>query len=62
MLSEYVFGYVLAKTRQHYHYRQLQHHRRWQTLSYEPLSKQTALILGTGSVGQKLCETACHLD
>ncbi|GEM_PF-968096 len=62
MLSEYVFSYILAKNRQHYHYRQLQHHRRWQTLSYEPLSQQTALILGTGTVGQSLCETANHFN
>lgn len=60
LISEYVFSYILAKTRQHYHYRQLQRHSRWQTLPYEPLSAQTMLILGTGYIGQHLCKTAIH--
>ena len=60
MISEYVFSYILSRTRQHYHYRQLQRHRRWQTLPYEPLSEKNMLILGTGDIGKHLCETANH--
>jgi phosphoglycerate dehydrogenase-like enzyme len=62
LINEYVFSYILAKNRQHYHYRQLQHHRRWQTLPHEPLSNQNTLILGTGRVGQSLCLTAKHFN
>lgn len=62
LINEYVFSYILAKNRQHYHYRQLQHHRRWQTLPHESLSNQNIIILGTGRVGQSLCHTAKHFN
>ncbi|MHA6999831.1 D-2-hydroxyacid dehydrogenase [Aeromonas schubertii] len=60
LMSEYVFGHLLALTRQIAHYRELQRQKVWQSRPYESLHGKTLLILGTGSIGQHLAQTGQH--
>lgn len=63
LMSEYVFGYLLAHIRGHDFYRQQQLQKYWQV---EPLPRHTSLqsmrflLLGTGSIAQHLAKTAQH--
>lgn len=55
-IAEYVLGFVLNRTRsiQTYHSRQTQRH--WQDDDYATLQHASALILGTGAIGQVLAQ------
>ena len=58
LMSEYVFAHLLSLTRHLPLYREQQKQHQWQPLSYRPLSERRLLILGTGSIGQHLAQTA----
>lgn len=60
LMSEYLFGYLLAHNRQHQHYQQLQQQRLWQPGNYRTLQGQQLLLLGTGSIAVHLATTAKH--
>ncbi|MDO2950244.1 D-2-hydroxyacid dehydrogenase [Aeromonas simiae] len=60
LMSEYVFGHLLALTRQIVHYREQQRQKVWQSRPYESLRGKTLLILGTGSIGQHIAQTGHH--
>jgi len=60
LMSEYLFGYLLAHNRQHQHYQQLQQQRLWQPGNYQTLQGQQLLLLGTGSIAVHLATTAKH--
>lgn len=60
LISEYVFAAVLAHSRHSAYYRRCQSEKIWQPLPYRALSKQTMAILGTGSIGVHLAQTATH--
>ena len=58
LMSEYVFAHLLSLTRHIPLYREQQKQHQWQPLPYRPLSERRLLILGTGSIGQHLAQTA----
>ena len=58
LMSEYVFAHLLSLTRHLPLYREQQKQHQWQPLPYRPLSERRLLILGTGSIGQHLAQTA----
>ncbi|GLP95754.1 D-2-hydroxyacid dehydrogenase [Paraferrimonas sedimenticola] len=58
MMSEYVFGHVLALYRHHTKYSQLQRNSHWQALPLNQLRGKRLVLLGTGDIGQHLCNTA----
>lgn len=58
LMSEYVFAHLLNLTRHLTLYREQQKQHQWQPLPYRPLSERRLLILGTGSIGQHLAQTA----
>ncbi|MBR9727674.1 D-2-hydroxyacid dehydrogenase [Shewanella intestini] len=60
LMSEYVFGYLLAHQRHHAHYRQLQSQATWRAQRFKTLQGQRLLILGTGSIAQHIASTAKH--
>ena len=60
LMSEYLFGYLLAHNRQHQHYHQLQQQRQWQPGHYKTLQGKQLLLLGTGSIAQHIATTAKH--
>ncbi|MCL1038637.1 D-2-hydroxyacid dehydrogenase [Shewanella submarina] len=60
LMSEYLFGYLLAHKRQHAKYRQQQEQRVWRPGSYKTLQGQHLLLLGTGSIARHIATTAKH--
>jgi phosphoglycerate dehydrogenase-like enzyme len=60
LMSEYVFGHLLSLTRQLPLYREQQQQQLWQSHPYQGLKGRTMLILGTGSIGQHIAQTARH--
>ncbi|MCL1124578.1 D-2-hydroxyacid dehydrogenase [Shewanella surugensis] len=60
LMSEYLFGYLLAHSRQHQKYKQQQQQKIWQPSSFKSLQDQTLLLLGTGSIAQHIAKTAKH--
>ena len=60
LMSEYLFGYLLAHQRQHQKYKVQQDKRQWLPGSFKTLQGQTLLLLGTGSIAKHLAQTAKH--
>ncbi|MFQ6371643.1 D-2-hydroxyacid dehydrogenase [Shewanella sp. YIC-542] len=60
LMSEYVFGYLLAHCRQQQLYRQQQRQGLWQPGEYQSLQGKNLLLLGTGSIGCHIATTARH--
>ncbi|MFS1424697.1 D-2-hydroxyacid dehydrogenase [Shewanella sp. 10N.286.48.B5] len=60
LMSEYLFGYLLAHQREHAKYKQQQQHKQWIPGSYRTLQGQGLLLLGTGSIAQHIAKTAKH--
>ncbi|BFM12459.1 D-2-hydroxyacid dehydrogenase [Simiduia litorea] len=60
LISEYVFAAVLAHSRHSAYYRACQRDKMWQPVPYQALSKQTIAIVGLGSIGGHLVQTAQH--
>ncbi|MCL1074798.1 D-2-hydroxyacid dehydrogenase [Shewanella dokdonensis] len=60
LMSEYVFGYLLAHCRQQQLYREQQQQGLWAPAAYRSLQNQTMLLLGTGSIGSHIATTAQH--
>ncbi|WP_345854245.1 D-2-hydroxyacid dehydrogenase [Shewanella algae] len=60
LMSEYVFGYLLAEVRQHALYHHQQQEKYWHPGSLATLQGMKMLILGTGSIGEHLAASAKH--
>ncbi|UJF21794.1 D-2-hydroxyacid dehydrogenase [Shewanella sp. OMA3-2] len=60
LMSEYLFGYLLAHQREHHKYKQQQQQQNWLPGSYKTLQGQHLLLLGTGSIAQHIAATAKH--
>ncbi|NMH65302.1 D-2-hydroxyacid dehydrogenase [Shewanella salipaludis] len=60
LMSEYLFGYLLAHQREHLRYKSQQQLRQWLPGSYKTLQGQTLLLLGTGSIARHIAQTAKH--
>ncbi|MBM7070653.1 D-2-hydroxyacid dehydrogenase [Shewanella sp. 202IG2-18] len=58
MMSEYVFSYLISHLRHHNSYFNSQKEQVWQSCADQQLRNKTMLILGTGSIGQHLAQTA----
>ncbi|WP_116475587.1 D-2-hydroxyacid dehydrogenase [Zobellella maritima] len=58
LISEYIFAHLLSVTRHLRHYREQQRHHNWQPIPYQSLQGKTMLIVGTGSIGQHIANTA----
>ncbi|MCB1856950.1 MAG: D-2-hydroxyacid dehydrogenase [Gammaproteobacteria bacterium] len=57
LMSEYVFGYILAIQRRLFDMRQQQREHRWQPIPYRSLRGLVLGICGLGSIGMHLAET-----
>ncbi|WP_434939897.1 D-2-hydroxyacid dehydrogenase [Shewanella sp. HL-SH8] len=60
LMSEYLFGYLLAHQREHLKYKQQQQQKNWLPGGYRTLQGQNLLLLGTGSIAQHIAATAEH--
>lgn len=63
LMSEYLFGYLLAHIRGQHFYRQQQLQKNWQAqpqMRYSSLQGMRLLLLGTGSIAQQVAQTAKH--
>lgn len=60
LISEYVFGYILALERNLFEMREHQAQRTWQELPYRSLNGKRLGICGTGDIGRHLAKTARH--
>lgn len=60
LMSEYVFGYLLAHERRIFERRQAQKERRWDGSQTGMLRGKTIGLLGVGSIGAHLARTAKH--
>lgn len=60
LMSEYVFGQLLALTRHFPQYLDAQHKQQWSPIPYQGLAGKCMVILGTGSIGAHLASTARH--
>ncbi|QYJ79284.1 D-2-hydroxyacid dehydrogenase [Shewanella acanthi] len=63
LMSEYLFGYLLAHVRGHDFYKQQQLQKAWQSEPAKRLSTlqgMKLLLLGTGSIAQHIAKTAKH--
>lgn len=57
-ISEYVLGYLIQYHRHFKQYAKQQSELTWQPMPYQSLNRLTMVILGTGSIGSNLAETA----
>ncbi len=60
LISEYVFGYILALERSLFEMRENQRQRIWQEMPYRSLKGRCLGICGTGDIGRHLARTARH--
>lgn len=60
LMSEYLFGYLLAYQKEHKKYKDQQAQKVWLPGSYKTLREQNLLLLGTGSVAKHIAQTAKH--
>ncbi|MGS0681901.1 D-2-hydroxyacid dehydrogenase [Shewanella sp. 125m-7] len=60
LMSEYLFGYLLAYQREHQKYKTQQDQKIWLPGSFKTLQGQTLLLLGTGSIAKHIAQTAKH--
>lgn len=60
LMSEYLFGYLLARQREHDLYKSQQQQKLWLPGSYKTLQGSELLLLGTGSIAKHLAQTAKH--
>jgi phosphoglycerate dehydrogenase-like enzyme len=60
MMSEYVFGYVIALERHIFKIAKNQRKKRWKGLRYRTLNKVTLGVCGVGSIGRHIAATAKH--
>jgi len=60
LMSEYLFGYLLAHQREHGKYQRQQAQKIWLPGSYKTLQGKQLLLLGTGSVAKHIAQTAKH--
>ena len=60
LMSEYVFGYLLNIYRQQREYAAQQAKQEWREGRYCTLQGKTLVVLGTGSIGSHLAQTAKH--
>ncbi|MFO6423069.1 D-2-hydroxyacid dehydrogenase [Motilimonas sp. KMU-193] len=60
LISEYVFAHLLDYQRQLGQYRQQQQQQLWRSHGYHSVQGMTMLIVGSGSIGQHLAQTAKH--
>lgn len=60
LISEYVMTYIFALERQLFTMRSNQLERRWQPLPYRPSKKISLGIIGLGSIGRQLAQSARH--
>ncbi|HHG3266789.1 TPA: D-2-hydroxyacid dehydrogenase [Vibrio parahaemolyticus] len=58
LIAEYVLGYCISHYRHFMHYHQQQQNKQWQPHLYTSLQSKTMVILGTGSIGKCLAQTA----
>lgn len=61
-MAEYVLGYLLARELKIDQRREAQHRREWQPVLAGTLSGKTMGIMGTGSIGRHIAETAGAFD
>lgn len=61
LISEYVLGYSLSYFRHFADYQQQQSEQVWQPHAYQSVAGKTLVILGSGSIGCKLAQTAAAL-
>ncbi len=62
LMSEYLFGYLLAHQREHQKYKSQQAEKLWRPGSFKTLQGQHLLLLGTGSIAQHIAKTAKHFS
>lgn len=60
LMSEYLFGYLLAHRRHHQQYKSQQAKKIWRPENFKSLQGQNLLLLGTGSIAQHIAKTAKH--
>lgn len=60
LMSEYLFGYLLAHQRQHKQYQSQQADKIWRPSSFKTLQGQKLLLLGTGNIAKHIAQTAKH--
>ena len=60
LMSEYLFGYLLAHQRQHKQYQSQQAEKIWRPGNFRTLQGQHLLLLGTGNIAKHLAQTAKH--
>ncbi|AQS40166.1 phosphoglycerate dehydrogenase-like oxidoreductase [Shewanella psychrophila] len=60
LMSEYLFGYLLAHQREHSVYRSQQAQKIWRPGSFKTLRGQHLLLLGTGNIAKHIAQTAKH--
>ncbi|MCG9712959.1 D-2-hydroxyacid dehydrogenase [Shewanella insulae] len=60
LMSEYLFGYLLAHQRQHKQYQSQQAEKIWRPSNFRTLQGQELLLLGTGNIAKHLAQTAKH--
>lgn len=60
LMSEYLFGYLLAHQREHLKYKSQQAEKLWLPGNFKTLQGQNLLLLGTGNIAKHLAQTAKH--
>ncbi len=61
LISEYVLGYSLSHLRHFTRYQKQQQQQQWQAHGYQTVYGRKMVILGTGSIGNQLAQTASAL-
>ncbi|MFT5705448.1 MAG: phosphoglycerate dehydrogenase-like enzyme [Shewanella sp.] len=60
LMSEYLFGYLLAHQREHQKYKNQQAEKIWLPGNFKTLQGQNLLLLGTGNIAKHIAKTAKH--